>query len=130
MFCGPASDARPAAPIIGVIGATRVNRTRFAFGPGALAEFLAVLFQKQIGPLPRFDILGDLARDFALSNLIVRTIVLLLQAAANPDQHMRTIGRNSGDRRDAAEQQYAVNSGIGDTRELLEHFPNLRQRPE
>src|SRR6516165_439115 len=119
------SPFRAAMPEVSAVGR---HRTLLAERPARLADLFAVLFQEQIGALPRREFRRNFRLHVLLSRAVARRVVLLLAAEGDAQGHVRLRCGNRRHRRDSTEQQDAVRTRIADSGELLEHFARFSGR--
>ncbi len=110
---GPASSSILADEI----SAMQSDRAFLTFRFAALANRLPVFLQQQVGTLPRVKLLENLSIDQRLGLTVCDRVALPLQPVLNANQHMRTIRGHRRNRRNLAEEQNPIRTGIRNVRE-------------
>jgi len=91
----------------------------------ALAHLLAMPFEQEVGAGTGVKGCRDLRFDSLLGFPVGHTVIFALLPAQDSHEHVRAVGGNRGNRRNACEQQNSVCARIGDAGKLLERLANL-----
>src|SRR5208283_5740481 len=116
--------------VAGKVRAAGADGALRAFRPCALAEFLTVALQAQIGADTRIKPLRNFSRDRLLCFAVCHSVAFAFETALDSHEDMRAVRGNGSYGRDASKEQYSICTGISDIRKFLEQFAYLHDRSD